>query len=102
MFLVRDVFQVKFDQMDKVMAFLKAAQEADAAGDSGISRVLTDVSGDMFTLVFETKTESIDAHREAMLAAYADPERSEGMAALGQLMEHGRREYYNIEYEFGD
>jgi hypothetical protein len=84
--------------MEKVMAVLKAAAEANPGG-SGISRVLTDVSGDMFTIVFESKIESIDAHREAMMAAFEDPERSEAMTALGQLFEHGRREYYNIEFD---
>ena len=98
MYLVRDVFQVKFNQMDKVMAILKAASEANPGG-SGVGRALTDVSGNMFTIVFETKVESIDGHREAMMAAFEDPQMAESMGALGQLFESGRREYYKIEFE---
>lgn len=50
MYLVRDVFKVKFNQLHKVMATLQAAAEA-FQGDSGLSRIFTDVSGGMFTLV---------------------------------------------------
>lgn len=98
MYLVRDIFKVKFNQMDKVLAVLQAAAEANP-DRSGIGRVLTDASGDMFTLVFETKTESIDAHREAMMASFQDPDLGKTMAEIGQYFEHGRREYYQIEYE---
>lgn len=98
MYLVRDVFRVKFNQMDKVMAILQAAAEANP-GASGVGRVLTDASGDMFTLVFEAKTDSIDAHREAMMASFEDPELGQYMAQMGQYFESGRREYYKIEYE---
>ena len=98
MYLVRDVFQVKFGYMDKVLAGIKAASEADP-GRSSIVRILTDVSGSMFTLVFESKTESIDGHREAMKASFEDPELAKAMAEFGQYFESGHREYYNIEFE---
>jgi hypothetical protein len=98
MYLVRDVFQVKFGHMDKVLAGIKAASEANP-GRAGTTRVLTDASGSMFTLVFESKIESIDGHREAMMVAFEDPEMAQSMAEIGQYFESGRREYYNIEYE---
>jgi hypothetical protein len=98
MFLVRDVFKVKFNQMDKVLAALQSAAETNP-DRTGIGRVLTDVSGDMFTLVFEARVESIDAHREAMMASFQDPELGQTMAEIGQYFEQGRREYYQIEYE---
>ena len=98
MYLVRDVFQVKFGHMDKVLATLQETA-ANRRGQTSISRVLTDASGDMFTLVFEGKTESINAHREAMMASFEDPEMAKAMAEIGQYFESGRREYYNIEFE---
>ena len=98
MYLVRDVFQVKFGHMDKVLATLQETA-ANRRGQTSISRVLTDASGDMFTLVFEGKTESSDAHREAMMASFEDPEMAKAMAEIGQYFESGRREYYNIEFE---
>lgn len=98
MILVRDVFQVKFGHMDKALAAIQAVADANPER-SRINRVLTDVSGDMFTLVFEAKVESIDAHRQAMMASFEDPELAKYMAEVGQYFEHGQREYYNIEYE---
>lgn len=98
MILVRDVFQVKFGHMDKVLAALEAARQNNP-DRSGIGRVLTDVSGNMFTLIFESKAESVDAHRERMLEAFEDPEMAKAMAEIGQYFESGRREYFNIEFE---
>jgi len=98
MILVRDVFQVKFGHMDKVLAALEAFRQNNP-DRSGVGRVLTDVSGGMFTLIFETKAESVDAHREQMLVAFEDPEMAKAMAETGQYFESGHREYYNIEYE---
>ena len=98
MYLVRDVFKVKFNQMDKVMAILQTAAAA-RRGRAGVGRVLTDVSGDMFTLVFESKAESIDGHREAMMASFQDSEMAEVMGQMAQHFESGRREYYKIEFE---
>jgi len=98
MYLVRSVFQVKFGHMDKVLAGLQAAAAANP-GQSRLDRVLTDVSGSMFTVVFETKAESMDAQREAMMASFEDPEMAKAMTEIGQYFESGHNEYYNIEFE---
>ena len=98
MYLFRSVFQVKFGNMDKVLAGLREIQEANP-GRSTISRVLTDVSGSMFTLVFESKIESLDAHREQLFASFGDPATAKAMAEIGQYFESGHNEYYNIEFD---
>jgi hypothetical protein len=86
--------------MDKVLAVLQAMAAANP-GDSRIDRALTDVSGSMFTLVFETKTESIDAHRERLMTSFDDPDTAKAMAEIGQYFESGHNEYYKIEFEAG-
>ncbi|UCG24730.1 MAG: hypothetical protein JSW55_01665 [Chloroflexota bacterium] len=98
MFLVRSVFKVKFGHMDKVLAKLQA-MAAESSGQTPLDRVLTDVSGSMFTIVFETKTESLDAHRERLMASFDEPEMAGAMAEIGQYFESGHNEYYNIEFE---
>lgn len=98
MVLVRDVFQVKFGQMDKVLEVLKVAAEKDLSTTS-VSHILTDISGPHFTLVIETKAESVDAHWAAMQESFKDPELAETMGSVMQLVESGHREYYTIEYE---
>ncbi len=97
MILARQVFQIKYGQMDKVMGALKAAEEAGLS--SNITRVLTDISGPNFTLIFETKAESVDAYWEGLRAAFEDAETTAQMANMMPYVESGHREFYTIEYE---
>ena len=98
MILARNVFQVKFGQMDKVLEVLKSAEEKGMRME-GVSRILTDISGPHFTLVVETKAESVNAHREALQENFENPELAEIMGSVMQLVESGHSEYYTIEYE---
>ena len=97
MILVRDVMQVKFGQMDQVLAGLKGAEGQLAA--MRVSRILTDVSGPYFTLVIETRAESVDAYWQAMQEGFAMEEA--GTSPFVQYIESGYREFYTIEYEAG-
>jgi hypothetical protein len=98
MVIVRDVFQVKMGQMDNALALLKKAQdEGQISGN--ITRVLTDISGNHFTLVIEGSGESVDAIRSAMMASVKDPALAEYMGAMMQMIESGHRTFYNVEYE---
>lgn len=98
MILVRQVFQVKFNQMDKVLGALKQAM-GNGAGSGNISRVLTDISGNNFTLVFETKAESMDAFWEGLQESFQDAGAADQMNAIAPFFESGHREFYTIEYE---
>ncbi len=98
MILVRQVFQVKYGHMDKVLEALKAAAESDMSS-SGASRVLTDISGNNFTLVVETKAESLGAFWEGLQASFEDPEMAARAEPFMQYIESGHREFYTIEYE---
>lgn len=97
MILARQVFQVKFGHMDEVLAAIRKL--AESGRDSGsVSRVLTDLSGPNFTLVFETVAESMDAYWKALQADFADPQMGELAGAFNEYIESGHREFYTIEY----
>ena len=98
MMLVRSTFQVKFGQMNAALDILKEAAASDT-NIGNLSRILTDASGQMFTLVIESKVESIDAHRAAIMAPPSDPKSAENMMRLMSLCESGRNDYYTIEWE---
>ena len=98
MILVRQVFQVKFGQMDNVLAAFKAASEQ-VQSSSNISRVLTDISGNNFTLVLETKAESMDAYWEGLQASFQNSELAEQMNTMMQSIKSGHKEFFTIEYE---
>ena len=97
MILVRQVFQVKYGCMDKVMAEFKSMPE-NIRKASNISRVLTDISGKNFTLVFETKAESLEAYWKAFQAMFKEMEGA-GEDPFSQYIDSGYKEFYTIEYE---
>lgn len=98
MILVRTTFQVKFGHMDAVLGIIKEATES-GINSAGVSRVLTDASGDMFTLVFESEFESIDAHRTRLENSYGEAEAQAFMGRIAQHIDSGRTDYFNIELE---
>jgi hypothetical protein len=98
MILVRTTFQVKFGHMDAMLETMKDLADFEQAAVSE-TRVLTDASGQMFTLIFESKTESIDAYMEELQAGFDDPEFAEVMARTMEHVESGQREFFNIEWE---
>jgi hypothetical protein len=100
MILVRQVFQVKFGQMDKVLSYLDSVSE-DLKNSTNFSRILTDISGNNFTLVIETKAESMDAWWEGLQAMFKNQEASGQTDGMSQYIESGYKEFYNIEYENG-
>lgn len=98
MILVRQVFQVKYNQMDKLLAAIKKYAESGTTA-SNVTRVLTDISGPNFTLVFESKAESMDAYWEALQASFASPEMADMADIFTDNIRSGYREFYTIEYE---
>lgn len=96
MILVREVFRLKYGQMDKVLPALKEAIASQTS--MSVDRILTDLSGQHFTLILERKVENLGDWHQEMLAAFSesDPEQS---AAFSALIEHGYREIFTIEYE---
>ena len=102
MIQVRELFQVKFGHMDELLAVLRTMTEwMTIETDGALRRVLTDASGQMFTLVLESEAQSIDAYMLTMAANFNDPRMAEMMAQLMAHVEHGRREFYNIEMRMG-
>jgi hypothetical protein len=64
----------------------------------GAMRVMTDVSAERYwTVVAESEVESIEAHAETARKAMEDPQLREVMKDYHDLVDHGRREIYQIE-----
>ena len=96
MILIRDTFHLKVGQMDRVLPAIKAMIAGNP--DSMYSRILTDISGRHFTLVVESKAESVDAYWNQLQASFGSQD-AERAAAFSELVEFGHREFYNIEHE---
>lgn len=98
MILARQVFQVKYGHMNEILSAFKAMGNNMPMQNT---RVLTDISGNNFTLVIETKAESVDAYMEALRAMFQNPGQADMGDVFTQNIESGSREFYNIEFESG-
>ncbi len=96
MILVRNVFQVKWNKMDEVLAGM--AQMRSLSEDLGRprQRVLTDLGGPMFTLVVEMEVESVDQWQQQQQQMFSDPKWQAAAANMPDVFESGRTEFYTI------
>jgi len=95
MILIRDVFQSKYGKGDELVALFKEAKGFAYWG--GSQRVLTDLSGDFFTVVVEMEAESLAAYERVRDQEFGKPEFAQWFARMLPLVESGRREFYTIE-----
>ena len=95
MIIVRGVFQAKYGKGGDLVALFKEARDQWPInyGD----RILTDASGQFFTVVVETELESLADWEKAQAEYLAMPEFGAWFERMTHLVESGRREFYNIE-----
>jgi hypothetical protein len=97
MIVERIVFRAKFGQGDTVAAAFKEFNEKMASRSGVTSRLLTDLTGTMFTIVAETEYRDL-AHVAEIEAEqrklYADPEWQRWFSTWSGAVEVGSRELY--------
>ena len=97
MIIVRDVFQAKYGKGGDLAAHFKKGKEMWSAQYQYAPRILTDASGPFFTVVTETEFENLAAFEQKYGDVFATPEFGDWFERMTQLVESGRREFYNIE-----
>ena len=98
MLLIRDIFYCKPGKVrPMVEKFVAMSKLGDKKGMPKM-RVMTDVSAERYwTVVSEMEVESMDAFTALMQNADAAKEFETIMKGYHDLVDHGRREVYNIE-----
>ena len=96
MLLIRDVFQAKYGKGGDLVALFKEASEKWPQGYAP-SRILTDASGQFFTVITEEEVESFAEWERRIGKIFAMPEFGKWFDRMVPLVESGRREFYNIE-----
>ena len=96
MILVRDVFQAKYGKGGDLVALMKEARTTWLA-EYASGRILTDASGQFFTVVTEIEVESLADWEKRGQEVFALPEFGGWFSRMTELVESGRREFYNIE-----
>lgn len=95
MMIVRGVFQAKYGKGSDLVALFKEAREK--WPEQYADRILTDASGSFFTVVVETKVESLAEWERRSAEFFALPEFGGWFAKMTPLVRSGYREFYNIE-----
>lgn len=96
MIIARTTFQAKYGRGDELVALLKEGNEMLAKHGMANQRVLTERSGQFFTVVMETEAESMGAFEQS-LDAFGDPEFGPWFEKMMGLVESGRRDFFNVE-----
>jgi hypothetical protein len=93
MIVVRDVFQAKYGKGGELIKLLKEAQTIMPQAFAG--RILTDASGQFFTVVTETELANLAEWEQMQKKIYSHPDFDKWFAQMQPLVESGRREFYN-------
>jgi hypothetical protein len=98
MILVRDVFQLKYGKAREAIAIWKEGMALfkKLTVKPHDMRLLTDLVGNYYTLVFETTFESLAQYERLGESHIATDEWKAWHAKVGQVSEGGHREIFNI------
>lgn len=94
MIIVRDVFHLQFGKARQATDLLRRGQAALREGGYPVDRLLTDVTGEYYTLVMESRFENLGAFETAMAQSVPSEEWQELYGQLVPLVRHGKREVF--------
>ena len=95
MIIVRNVFQLKFGKMREAVATMKegmAIQKRVLSGADFSTRLLTDLTGRNYTLVFELTLPNLAAFESFAPRLFADKDWQANYQKMVPLVESGHRE----------
>ena len=95
MIVVRNVFQAKYGKGNDLVALIREANKLWPTRGQNF-RILTDLSGQFFTVVTEVDIENLAAFEAASQATFSDERFPAWFERMTQLVEGGRREFYTI------
>ena len=99
MVIIRNVFQLKFGKAREAVALFKegiAIQKRVGAGQEFSSRLMTDVTGPFYTVVFEITVPSLAAFEGAAPQLMGDKDWQANYQKIGALVESGYREIFTL------
>ncbi|MBI4460461.1 MAG: hypothetical protein HY648_10445 [Acidobacteria bacterium] len=96
MIVVRNTFQIEPDQMKLAIELAKQNRELSKKIGYPMTRILTDLVGDFYTLVLEFESGSLAELEAGMQKIMTNPEWQKLYPQLRKLMRSGRREVFTI------
>lgn len=95
--IVRNVFQAKYGRGGELVAHLKELQEKWPDYPGKPPRLMTDISGQFFTVVTEADFDNLAAYERLQRLMFSRPEFNDWFQRMVPLVDSGRREFYNLE-----
>jgi hypothetical protein len=99
MIVIRNVFQLKFGKAREALALIKdgiAIQKRVGAGGDFSTRVLSDVTGPFYTVVWEITVPSLAAFEAAAPQLMGDKDWQANYQKLGALVDSGYRDMFSV------
>ena len=96
MILVRDIFQVKFGRMKEAREIWKEMFKLMPAPDGNKPRLLTDLTGQYYTLVMESTYKDLTSYETSMRDGMGDQRVGTLYQKFIPLVDSGRREIFTI------
>jgi hypothetical protein len=99
MIVVRDIFQLKFGKARDAIALLQEGLQfmrENSANAPREARVLTDLTGQYYTIVLETVYDGLSAFETNAQSMMGDPKWKEWYARYTPLVDSGRREIFTL------
>ena len=96
MIVVRDVFQIDPEQMKKAKKFTREMREFGKKAGSPISRILTDLTGEYYTLILESEAPSLGDYEAGLHKILAHKEWQKMYPRFRKLIKGGRREIFTV------
>jgi hypothetical protein len=99
MIQVRDTFQIKFGKIDQAVELFSMLRERSTVLPQGQApyEVLTDLSGDMFTLVTAMHLDAVAEWERLAPATWAEPGFKEWYKSFQLFVSDGQRRFYTVE-----
>jgi hypothetical protein len=94
MIIVRDIFQLKFGKAKEAMALLKEGIEIMKKSGFKLDRVLTDLTGQFYTLVMESSYKSLTDYENMAVSNGDSSDWRAWYQKFVPLVESGRREMF--------
>jgi hypothetical protein len=96
MLLVRDILQIDPARMKEVRELAEKNLGLLRKFDLPVTRLLTDLVGDYYTLVIESEVPDLGTYEKGLRGGFADPEWQAFYGKIRATVRGGRREIFTI------
>jgi hypothetical protein len=96
MYIVRDIFQLKFGHFRPIKLLWEEAMQKDLMPDSKNKRALSDFTGNSYRFIFETSYETLADYEKDLSSTMPKPEMQEWYKKFSEHVESSHREILKV------